>query len=73
VVHVSHRQKEKSRKKLKYYKHAFRINTVVRNILTKPDKLVTLLYDLVNIAARQFNLEEKKGKISHYKTLTALA
>ena len=73
VVHVNRRQKDKPYSMWKYYKHAFRINTVVRNILTKPDKLVTLLYDLVNIAVNQFNLEEKKGKTSHYKTLTAIA
>ena len=73
VVQVNCRQKDKPCSMWKYYKYAFSINTVVRNILTKPDKLVTLLYDLVNIAVRQFNLEEKKGKISHYKTLTALA
>ena len=73
VVHANHKQKDKSCSMWKYYKHAYRINTVVRGIITKPDKLVTLLYDLVNISVNQFNLEEKKGKTSHYKTLTALA
>ena len=73
AAHVNGRQKDKPCSMWKYYKHAFRINTVVRNILTKPDKVVSLLYDLVNIAVNQFNLEEKKGKTSHYKTLTALA
>lgn len=73
VVHVNHWQKDKSCSMWKYYKHAFRINTVVRNILTKPDKLISLLYDLINIAVNQFNLEEKKGKTAYYKTLNALA
>lgn len=73
VVHVSHKQKDKSCSMWKYYKHAYRINTVVRDIISEPDKLVILLYDLANIAVNQFNLEEKKGKTSHYKTLTALA
>lgn len=73
VVNVNHRQKDKSCSMWKYYKHAFRINTVVRNILTKPDKLKSLLYDLVNIAVNQFSLEEKKGKTAFYKTLKALA
>jgi Transposase DDE domain len=73
VVHVNHKQKDKSCSMWKYYKHAYRVNPVVRDIITKPAKLVTLLYDLANIAVNQFNLEEKKGKISHYKTLTALA
>lgn len=71
--HVNQNQKDKSCSMWKYYKHAFRINTVVRDIITKPDKLLTLLYELANIAVNQFNLEEKKGKTSHYKTLTALA
>ena len=66
-------QNHKSCSIWKYYKHAFRINTAVRNILTQPDKLVPLLYDLVNIAVNQFNLEEKKGKTAYYKTLKALA
>lgn len=71
--HLKHNQKNKSCSVWKYYKHAFRINTLVRDIITKPDKLLTLLLDLSNIALNQFNLEEKKGKIAHYKILTALA
>lgn len=73
VVHVNDKQKGKSCSVWKYYKHAYRINTAVRDIITKPDKLVTLLNDLAKIAVNQFNLEEKKGKTSHYKTLMALA
>jgi hypothetical protein len=71
VVRVSSKQRDKSCSMWKYYKHAYRINTVVRDIIAKPYKLVVLLYDLANIAINQFNLEEKKGKTSHYKTLTA--
>ena len=71
--HLTQNQEGKSCSVWKYYKHAFRINTLVRDIITKPDKLLTLLLDLSNIALNQFNLEEKKGKIAHYKILTALA
>ena len=70
MVHVNRRQPCSI---WKYYKHACRINTLVRDILTKPDKVISLLYDLVNIAVNQFSLEEKKGKTAHYKTLTAIA
>jgi len=56
----------------KYYKHAYRINYLVREIITKPDKLVLLLQDLINIA-QLLLLEPKKGKQSHYDTLMSLA
>lgn len=71
--HLNHTQKDKSCSVWKYYKHAFRINTLVRDIITKPDKLLILLLDLSNSALNQFNLEEKKWKIAHYKTLRTLA
>lgn len=71
--HLKHNQKDKSCSVWKYYKHAFRINTLVRGIITKPDKLLILLLDLTNIASNQFNLEEKNGKTAHYKTLSTLA
>ena len=57
----------------KYYKHTFRINALVRGIITKPDKLLILVLDLTTIASNQFSLEEKKGKTAHYKTPSALA
>ncbi len=69
--HLEHNQKNKSCRVWKYYKHAFRINTLVRDIIAKPDRLLILLLDLTNIAANQFNLEEKNGKTAHYKTLSA--
>ena len=66
-------QKDKSCSVWKYYKHAFRINTLVRDIITKPEKLLILVLDLTNIASNQFSLEEKNGKTAHSKTLMALA
>jgi len=71
--HLKYNQKDKYCSVWKYYKHAFRINTMVRDIITKPDKLLILMLDLSNIASNQFGLEEKKGKMAHYKTLKALA
>jgi hypothetical protein len=71
--HLKHNQKDKSCSVWKYYKHAFSINTLVRDIIAKPEKLLMLLFDLANIALNQFNLEEKKWKIAHYKTLRTLA
>ena len=71
--HVNQNKKGKSCSIWKYYKHAFRINTVVRNILTQPNKLVFLLYDLISKAVNLFGLEEKKGKTAYYRTLKALA
>jgi len=71
--HVNQNQRKKSCSMWKYYKHAFRLNTMVRDIITKPNKLITMLHDLAYIAVNQFNLEEKNGKTAHYKTLTTLA
>lgn len=71
--HLKQHQIDKSCSVWKYYKHAFRINTLVRDIITKPDKLLILVLDLTNIASNQFCLEEKNGKTAHYKTLSALA
>lgn len=71
--HLKQNQNDKSCSVWKYYKHAFRMNALVRDIFTKPDKLIILLLDLADIAMNQFNLEEKNGKIAHYKTLMALA
>ena len=70
--YLKHNQKDKSCSVWKYYKHAFRINTLVRDIITKPDKLLILLLDLTEMAVNQFSLEEKNGKTAHYKTLSAL-
>ncbi len=70
---AKNRMNGKSCSAWKYYKHAFRMNSIVRVILTKPDKITSLIDDLVEIAIDQFYLEEKKGKSSHYKTLMALA
>jgi hypothetical protein len=71
--HANSKMKDKSCSAWKYYRHAFRMNPIVRNILAKPEKVISLLEDLVQIAFDQFGLEEKKGKTSHYKTLVALA
>ena len=57
----------------KYYKHAFRINYLVRKMITKPDKLKLLLQNLMDIASWQFLLETKKGKTSHFQALKKLA
>jgi hypothetical protein len=57
----------------KYYKHAFRINSLVRNIITHPESLCDLLHKLTDVAVGQFDLEEKNGKTAHFKTLNALA
>lgn len=57
----------------KYFKHAYRINSMVRTILAKPQKLISMLQDIVSIALTQFKLEEKNGKTSHYKALQAIA
>jgi hypothetical protein len=73
LSHVNQNQKKTSCSIWKYYKHAFRINTVLRNIITQPNKLIALLHDLSYIAVNQFSLEEKSGKTAYYKTLTALA
>lgn len=57
----------------KYFKHAYRINSMFRTILTKPQKLICMLRDIARIALTQFRLEEKNGKTSHYKALQVLA
>jgi len=56
----------------KYYKHAYRINYMVRTITFKPENLGPLLLKLMNIACRHFLLETKKGKQSHYEALMSL-
>ncbi|MCF6361042.1 MAG: hypothetical protein L3J29_09805, partial [Cyclobacteriaceae bacterium] len=55
----------------KYYKHAYRINYLVRQIITSPDRLVLLLQDLINIV-QLLLLESKKSKPSHYDALMSL-
>lgn len=56
----------------KYFKHAYRVNYLIRQIITKPDKLVLQIHDLINIA-HLLLLEPKKPKPSHYETLMSLA
>ena len=56
----------------KYYKHAYRINNAIRNITFKPEQLKPLLLKLMNIVCKQFLLETKKGKQSHYEALMFL-
>jgi hypothetical protein len=73
AAHTNSKMKDESCSVWKYYRHAFRMNHIVRDILTKPDKLMCVLCDLAKIAVAQFGLEEKKGKTSHHKTLMALA
>ena len=62
----------KSASMWKYYKHAFRINNLVRQIITIPDKLFLLLQHLTDMGSHLLLLETKKGKISHYETLISL-
>ena len=64
---------DKSTSIWKYYKHAYRINPLVREIIVKPDKLSLIIQNLTEIAGRSFILEIKKGKTSHYQALLALA
>jgi len=56
----------------KYFKHAYRINNLVRQIMTIPDKLLSLLQNLTKVACSLILLETKKGKISHYDALMSL-
>jgi hypothetical protein len=70
--HVKNTQKDRSCSVWKYYKHAFRINSLVRSIITYPESLSDLLHKLSEVAVGQFNLEEKNGKTAHFKTLNAL-
>jgi hypothetical protein len=73
VRSVSNKHPEESCSIWKYFKHAYRINSMVRTILTKPKKLICMLQDIVGIALTQFKLEEKNGKNSHHKALQVLA
>lgn len=56
----------------KYFKHAYRTNSMIRAILTRPQKLIRMLQDIISTATTQFKLEEKNGT-SHHKNLKALA
>ena len=56
----------------KYYKHAYRINYLIREIITSSDKLFILLESLKLIAQNLFLLETKKGKKSHYQAIKSL-
>ncbi len=56
----------------KYYKHAYRINYLIRKIISKPKKLIMLLQDLVAFAQDMFLLEKKKGKCYHYEVFMNL-
>ena len=56
----------------KYFKHAYRINYLIRKIITIPEKLFILLEKLHLIAQNLLLLEMKKGKPSHYKTIIHL-
>lgn len=56
----------------KYFKHAYRVNYLIRQIITKPDILVLLLQNLMNFAQQSLLLESKKGKPSHYEVLMNL-
>lgn len=57
----------------KYFKHAYRTNSIIRIILTQPRKMMHMLIDVARIAFTQFRLEEKKGKTSYHIMLKALA
>lgn len=69
---VNYNHPDKSPSIWKYYKHAHRINNLVREIIRKPDRLKELLENLTQIACCLLLLETKKGKVSHYETLTTL-
>lgn len=56
----------------KYYKQAYRLNYLLREVVTKPERLLTLLENLRNIALNFLILENKKGKLSHYQVITGL-
>jgi hypothetical protein len=72
VQWVNHSDADKSCSMWKYYKHAYRVNHLIREIITEPEKLTILLSDLAKIAVLLFNLEEKKLKPSHYQSLNTL-
>ncbi len=57
----------------KYYKQAYRINHLVIEIITKPEKLCVLLDHLKLLAPNLFILETKKGKPSHYQVINSLS
>lgn len=69
---VNNSNPDKSTSIWKYYKHAYRINNIVREIVTKPEKLSRAIDNLARIACRLFLLEKKKGKPSHYQILKTL-
>lgn len=57
----------------KYFKHAYRINSTIRGVINKPQKMLAILAELAKIALQQFNLEEKNGKTSHFEAFRVLA
>jgi len=57
----------------KYYDHAHSINSLVREIICKPEKLLGLLEGLLDMANDLFRLEAKKGKPAHYEAFLLLA
>lgn len=57
----------------KYYDHAHSINSLVREIIGKPEKLLGLLEGLLDMAHDLFWLEKKKGKPMHYEAFLLLA
>lgn len=56
----------------KYFKHAYRTNSTIRTILTKPQKLISMMRKIASTAVTLFKLEEKNGT-SHYRALKGLA
>lgn len=56
----------------KYYKHAYRINDSIREIINVPKKLRSLLKDLQIMAKVFLLLETKKGTISHHQIISGL-
>lgn len=63
---------EKSLSIWKYYDHAHSINSLVREIICKPEKLLGLLEGLLNMTNDLFWLEAKKGKPTHYEAILSL-
>ncbi len=70
---INEQSPDKTLSQWKYYKHAYRINYLIRKIITKPDRLILLLQDLILLAQQMFLLEKKKGKQSHNEALKNLA
>lgn len=56
----------------KYYDHAFSINSLVREIICKPEKLLGLIQHLSDMANDLFWLEAKKGRSTHYEAFLLL-